>query len=217
VALPAVIGLAVTGALVLACFIKAFGLVFLGAPRTQSARHAHECGPRMRGSMMILATACVTIGLIPVILWPWLANATTAWNPAWGPGDPPAPLATLGFVFTGFALIPAIAAWLLFLRARSNGLALTLTWDCGYAEPTSRMQYSAGSFSEITSGWFRSILRPELRLRRPRGPFPVRADRMERTPEAVLERVIEPAGRLVMMSARGMRQLQHGRLQAYIL
>jgi hydrogenase-4 component B len=79
------------------------------------------------------------------------------------------------------------------------------------------MQYTSGSFASIGAGWFAWLLRPESRLRRPRGPFPVAASQVTRLPETMLERVIDPAGEVVMRIALAARRLQHGRLQAYIL
>jgi len=58
---------------------------------------------------------------------------------------------------------------------------------------------------------------PERTQRRPRGPFPERASRIERVPETVLERIIAPAGGTVLRLSRLARQLQHGRLQFYIV
>ena len=72
-----------TGALALACFTKVCGVVFLGAPRTEAAARAQECGPPMRGPMLALAGACVAIGLAPVVFWPAVARAASAWNPVW--------------------------------------------------------------------------------------------------------------------------------------
>jgi hydrogenase-4 component B len=79
------------------------------------------------------------------------------------------------------------------------------------------MQYTSGSFAGIVADWFRWIFLPQRLQRRPRGVFPKRGHRVERVPETVLERVIEPTGRAVMRLARAARQLQHGRLQFYIL
>jgi hydrogenase-4 component B len=66
-AIPAAVLLGLTGALALACFVKVCGVVFLGAPRSEAAVHAHECGAPMRSAMMVLAAACVAIGLAPVL------------------------------------------------------------------------------------------------------------------------------------------------------
>ena len=113
------------------------------------------------------------------------------------------------------ALVAGVA--LLALRTRDNGLRRGPTWDCGYAAPTPRMQYTSGSFGAIATHWFSWILRPELAARRPRGPFPAHASRLERVPETVLERILEPAAGAVMAVAAQVRRTQHGRLQFYIV
>jgi hydrogenase-4 component B len=79
------------------------------------------------------------------------------------------------------------------------------------------MQSTGGSFAAIASGWFAWFFRPETDQRRPRGPFPQNARWIERVPETVLERIIVPTGGAVMRLSRAARQLQHGRLQYYIL
>jgi hydrogenase-4 component B len=216
-AVPAAVLLAMTGALALACFVKVCGVVFLGLPRTDAAKNAHECGPLMRAPMLLLAAACVAIGLAPVLFWPAVARAAAAWQPGWAGLDAPAPVATLGACNAAFALIAALAAVALWRRVKRNGLNRAVTWDCGYAAPTARMQYTAGSFAGIITGWFAWILRPERHTHPPQGPFPSRASFAEHTPETVLEKIVEPVAGAVMAVATAARRLQHGRLQFYIL
>ncbi|HEY6196730.1 MAG TPA: NADH-quinone oxidoreductase subunit H, partial [Candidatus Eisenbacteria bacterium] len=110
-----------------------------------------------------------------------------------------------------------VAVALLGWRVRRNGVVRAPTWGCGYAAPTPRMQYTAGSFAAIITSWFGWILRPERHAHPPEGFFPAHASELEHTPETVLERVVQPASRLVMAVAGAARGLQHGRLQAYIL
>jgi hydrogenase-4 component B len=216
-ALPAATLLAMAGALALASFIKASAIIFLGAPRTEAAAHAHECGPWMRGPMLVLAGVCVAIGLAPFLFWPAIARAASTWNPAWSATEMPAPLFALSGAHIALAaLFAAGGAWLQ-RRARGNGLRRGRTWDCGYAVPTARMQYTGGSFAGIASSWSAWVLRTERVLRRPRGPFPGRAQRIERVPETVLEHAIVPASRAVMGLSTAVRRLQHGRLQTYIV
>jgi hydrogenase-4 component B len=216
-AMPAAILLAVAGALALATFVKAAAIVFLGAPRTQAAREAHECGAWMRGPMIALAGVCAVTGLWPALVWPALARAVGSWNPVWVGAWSPPPLRALGALHLVLAATVIVAAVLLRQRARQNGMRRALTWDCGYAQPTARMQYTSGAFAGIAGGWLAALFRPETRQRRPRGPFPVAGSYFARVPEAVLERVIMPAGGRVMRVALAARRLQHGRLQAYIL
>ncbi len=216
-AIPAAILLGVTGALALACFVKVCGVVFLGAPRSAAAAQAHESGPAMRGAMLVLAAACVAIGLAPVLFWPAVARAVGTWHPAWAGAAAPESLFTLGALNGVLALGAAAAAWWLWRRVQRPGLGRALTWDCGYAAPTPRMQYTAASFAGIITEWFAWILRPERHEVRPVAPFPTAASFSEHTPETVLEHVVEPAGGVVMRLSAVVRRLQHGRLQSYLL
>ena len=92
-----------------------------------------------------------------------------------------------------------------------------LTWDCGYALPTARMQYTAGSFAGIITGWFDWILRPVRHEHRPVVTLPQNASFSGHTPETVLEHVIGPASAVVMRISKATRSLQHGRVHAYLL
>jgi hydrogenase-4 component B len=215
-AIPAAILLGMTGALALACFVKVCGVVFLGAHRSNAAADAHECGPKMRGAMLVLAAACVAIGLAPFLFWPSVAQAVGAWRPAWAGAETPAPLNTIGHFHMALALLSVAAAWWLWLLAH-HGSVRALTWDCGYAAPSARMQYTAGSFAGIITEWFSWILRPERHGHRPEDPFPVEAGFEEHTPETVLEHLIEPASGAVMQLAIAARRVQHGRVQSYLL
>jgi len=215
--MPAAIMLAMAGAMAMASFAKAGAMIFLGAPRTQTAAQAHECGNWMRGPMLALAGVCVAIGLAPILFWPAVSRAVGAWHPAWASAEAPAPLVTLGSVHVALViLVLAAAAWL-WRKAQANGLRRGLTWDCGYAIPTVRMQYTSASFAGIASGWFRWMLQPERKMRRPRGHFPAEAIRLERIPETVLERIIAPVSAVIMHVSTAVRRLQHGRVQFYIL
>ncbi len=215
-AMPAAIMLAMAGAVAMAGFAKAGAMIFLGAPRTQAAKQAHECGNWMRGPMLGMAGVCVVIGLAPMLFWVAMARAVGAWHPAWASREAPAPLSLLGALHAALAILVLAAAGALWHKVRVNGLRRGLTWDCGFMAPTARMQYTSGSFSGIAAGWFGWILRPERKLRRPRGYFPSGAIRLERMPETVLERIIAPVGVVIMRLSDGVRRLQHGRLQFYI-
>lgn len=214
--IPAAILLGVTGALALACFVKVCGVVFLGTPRSVSAERAHECGPAMRGAMLILAGMCGAIGLAPFFFWPAIARAAGSWRPAWGGAETPAPLFALGSFNLALAAVAVTTAWWLWRRSRRNGLTRALTWDCGYAAPTARMQYTAGSFAATITEWFAFILRPQRHEHRPEDNFPVAADFAQHTPETVLEQVVEPAGGVVLQISTTVRRLQHGRVQSYL-
>jgi hydrogenase-4 component B len=215
--LPAALMLALAGALALATFVKAAAVVFLGAPRTKAAESAHECGPLMLAPMLAGGTVCLAIGLAPMLFWPAIVRALGSWQPGWAGAEMPSPLAALGPAHLALAVLAAAAGTWLWRKARVNGRQRGLTWDCGYALPTARMQYTSGAFAGIAAGWFGWLLQPLRNIQRPRGAMPASARRIERIPETMLERVITPVGRAVLLVSTTVRRLQHGRIQAYIL
>jgi hydrogenase-4 component B len=205
-----------TGALSLACFVKVCGVVFLGAPRSDAAARAHESGPMMRGPMLVLAGACVVLGLAPVLFWPVLAGVAPAWRPDWSDPVAPAPLLMLGNMHLVLAAVAGLAAWWLWRRVNRLGLVRSFTWDCGYARPTARMQYTAGSLAATITEWFAWILRPTVHDQRPEAVLANSASHRTHTPETVLEHIVEPAGGVVMLLSTTVRRRQHGRVQSYL-
>lgn len=214
---PAMVFLGMTGALALACFAKACGVVFLGQARSAAALGARECGKLMIAPMVVLAGCCLAIGLAPALFFVAVLRAAAEWNPVWAPLQGLAPVAVLGFANLVLVAVGALAAAYLWRRAKANGLSKGLTWDCGYAAPSARMQYTGGSFAGIINEWFAWIVRPRRVEHKAECPFPARASFDEEAPEAVLELVVEPAGDVVIRISNIARRLQHGRLQAYLL
>src|SRR5947208_5707646 len=76
--LAAVVVMGLISGLAAACFAKAFGIVFLGSPRTVEAAEAHEVARPMLAAMAILAVLCVIIGLAAPIIVPVLAEVVAA-------------------------------------------------------------------------------------------------------------------------------------------
>ena len=216
-AMSAAILLGTTGALALACFVKVCGIVFLGAPRSASATRAHECGWPMRGAMLALASGCIAIGLAPTVFWPAVARAVSAWRPGTVAPSAPESLAWLGWMHVAILLGGVAAIAVLVQRVRLTGLVRSPTWDCGYARPDARLQYTAGSFGGMLVEWFAWILRPVVHRDLDAGVLPRRAYHASHTRETVLECVVEPLARIVMRVSTCVRRLQHGRVQAYIL
>ena len=65
----AAVSLAITGALAVTCFVKAYGVTFLGSPRSEVAKQAREVPAPMRFGMVVLAVICVLLGIGA----PWVA------------------------------------------------------------------------------------------------------------------------------------------------
>lgn len=218
--------------LLLACTASAAGLVpavrivFLGNPRSEKAEHAHEPGNFMRVPILLLAAACLAAGLLSPVLAPspGLDAATAAWAaksrvgiPVLAAVAPLATVATWGAAFLGLlALTAAAVAFLIRRRTVSRGQ----TWDCGYARPTARMQYTGSSFGD----WIAARLTPRvaatlLEERLPEGIFPRGARVSAAAParDPVLLRFLEPFAQRWACRFYDPHALQEGRLTIYLV
>ncbi len=211
--------LALTGALALACFVKAHGAVFLGSLRGE-APNAHGEPAAHVAPMAILAGACALLGLWPAGIAPALANAAAVAAPGPASAVPLAELASLvPLGLSALALVLVLGAVALFLRGRLAAAPATAgpTWDCGYARPTARMQYTASSFARGPVGFFKWALLPRARGVPVAKLFPAGARFESHVPDTVLDRAIVPAFRAGAWLAQKGRALQGGRLQLYLL
>ena len=124
-----------------------------------------------------------------------------------------------GVVFGSYILLGLIV---LIMHVRRKLLAgrrveQTVTWDCGYAAPTPRMQYTASSFARPLTLLFRLFLQPRDEIHPPRGLFPKHAALHTHTPDLFRRYVYEPLFLGVAWLASKLRWLQEGRIQIYVL
>lgn len=211
--------LAIIGALALACFVKVFGAVFLGNPRTEATAHAHESPISMRIPMLILATCCITIGLAPVLLPPILDNSISSWliNPN-APSLSISELAPMKEIsITAVLLIFLILSIATCIRLCCQTSRSVGTWDCGYACPTNRIQYTASSFAQMLVKMFAWVLRPHTHFPQIEGLFPKQARMHSHVDDIVLDRVIMPAGQHIEKWFGWFRRFQQGMTQQYLL
>jgi len=211
--------LAMIGALAVACFIKVYGVVFLGNPRTAGAARATESPWSMRLPMLVLAGACLTIGLAPGLVVPALEHAGAVVGPDMvGQAGPLSALVPLGSLFVMSALLLGlIAVAVIAMAARIRGNRRVLTWDCGYAEPTGRMQYTASSFAQSIVRLFNAVLRPDTHPPLLRGAFPGPASMHSHVADGVLDGWLLPSARLVQGRFRWFHRFQQGLTQHYVL
>lgn len=217
-AIPA---LALVGGLALACFVKAYGIIFLGMPRTEQHSGGREACWSMLFPMGLLALLCIVIGLAPWLIVPALAGAVAGWQPSLGNSSANlAGLVPFGWIsILGTSLVVCIAVGTWFFIRRTSGTAHTAgpTWGCGYLRPSPRMQYTATSFAEMLVAYFRNLLRPNIHAPEISGAFPKPSRFSSHVPETVLEGLYLPFLDYLYRSSAPLRRLQHGRLHLYIL
>ncbi len=212
--------LAMIGALALACFVKASGAAFLGVPRSPEAARAKESPAVMLVPMAALAVTCALIGIAPWLLPPLLDSVIAGLGSGPSLGSVPSlgSLAPLAYVGAASTAIFALAALLALTLARSGRRARTvMTWDCGYAAPTARMQYTASSFARGIVGMFAWVLRAPKEPKRLEGAFPEPASLHGEADDAVLDRVLLPAFRGLGRLSRWSHRFQQGLAQQYVL
>jgi formate hydrogenlyase subunit 3/multisubunit Na+/H+ antiporter MnhD subunit len=150
--------LALAAALAAACFVRTFGIGFLGRPRSPEAAGAREVDAWMRGAMAALAAGCVLLGAVPGAALDLLAPAVQRLVET-----RPVASATTWYLLAPFAdraisysppvvvlaivLIAALIA-LAIRRLASHALRRTAPWDCGFPDSHPATQYTASSFAQ---------------------------------------------------------------------
>lgn len=212
--------LAAVGALAVACFVKAFGAAFLGSPRTVAASRAQESPTTMTVPMAVLAACCTLIGVCPLLVAPMLERVTVTWMPELAVGRlshlaslvPFQAVSAMAFVLIVFTAVLVFLTGRGILSTRWSG-----TWDCGYARPTSRMQYTASSFAQTIVGLYGWVLRPQVHAPAVHGLYPQRAESRSHVDDAVLDRLLLPLARAVELSFGWFHRFQRGLTQHYVL
>jgi hypothetical protein len=101
------------------------------------------------------------------------------------------------------------------LAGRTVGAADT--WSCGYARPSSRIQYTASSFVQPVTTLFRWLLGSHRQLQRPEGFFPPKASLTTETPDLTHEELFRPGFLKINWGIAKLRWMQQGHVQLYVL
>jgi hydrogenase-4 component B len=211
--------LALTGGLALACFVKVYGIAFLGVPRAPLPEpHEHPATGIATG---ILAVISILIGVLPFAVTPLIEPVVASLFPREGSLLPSlltaANLYDLGVAAAVLLIIAILLVVFYAGRLTSRPFGVTGTWDCGYAAPAPSMQYTASSFSEMLLRIFKGVLRPERHEPETAPLFPGRNLFSSHVPELVLDTLVLPFCRLAERWSAPVRRLQNGRLNHYIL
>jgi hydrogenase-4 component B len=213
--------LALVGTLAVACFVKAYGAVFLGVARSQPARQARESGLPMITALAVLATCCCAIGVGPLLVSGVFDKAVAAWAPNLPEAAPRlATLAPLDWLTTMAAvLIAGLVSGRLLLEVllRHGGMTRSVTWGCGYSAATPRVQYTSSSFAQMLVGLFSWALRPQVHKPRNLPLFPRTADFHSEVGDVVLDEAVLPSFNFTGRQFSRFRVFQQGNIQTYLL
>ncbi len=219
--------LALTGALAAACFVKAFGISFLGMPRSHHAEDAKESSPSMIAGMAILAVLCVVFGIFPALVITTISPASFLITGSYGV------LSGKGFLYIGetFSSLSPVAifitmfvmflATIIFIHNIGGKRTIVYgdSWDCGIPALTSRMQYTATAFTKPIRMIFKRIYMPrrELKVSYIVKPFFVKSIEYSGEITPFFEKYIyESVMAMIHKIAGKVRLLQSGSLHLYL-
>jgi formate hydrogenlyase subunit 3/multisubunit Na+/H+ antiporter MnhD subunit len=218
---PAVGGLlALSAALAAACFVKAFGVTFLGRPRTPVTASAQETDRFSLAAMFLLAAICLVAGIVPGLFIDALAPVTQTFLGARMPVQTGAdwlsivPIAESRSSYNGllvflFMVISGSLAASAIHRLASNKLRRAPAWDCGYPDPSAVTQYSASSFAQPIRRVFGTVVFRAREHGQVPPPGDTRAARLEvELRDPIWEALYAPIAGLVEFVANRLNHLQ---------
>ena len=223
--------LALTGGLAAACFVKAFGITFLAAPRSKNAAEAKEVSFSMKLAMSFLAVLTVAFGLFASVIVRLITGVSASVM------SPDA--RSFDFTLNNFVLspkegsgvyisAPAVAACLIILAvivgcavyavSGRRKVRISKTWDCGYYRLDSRTEYTATAFSKPFRIAFDFFLLPYRKTEKIRESFyHISSFKYETHTTSIFKRYIyEPVIGLVLKTATLLKKIQPGSIHLYL-
>jgi hydrogenase-4 component B len=220
--------LALSVALAAACFVRLFGITFLGRPRTDSANNAHETDRWSLSVMLMLAALCLLVGIVPGFVidaiapvsqlamgghlpaqstQPWLSIVPIAQGRSSYNG-------LLVFLFiAASALLSVIGVHLLASRATRRAPI----WDGGFPDSSPLIQYSAGSFAQPIRRVFGTLLfraREQIDMA---PPGDIRASRLQvQIQDVAWDVLYAPLAGIVVFIAERLNVLQFLTIRRYL-
>jgi len=220
--------LALAAALAAACFVKAFGVTFLGRPRSVAAETAKEVDRYSLTAMFILATLCLLAGILPGLVIDALAPITVEIlggampiqaNEPWLSIVPIAESRSSynGLLVMVFITISASLAVYFIHRFASHALRRGPAWGCGFSDPTPAAQYSGGSFAQPIRRVFGTmVFRARDHVEMP-PPGDIRPARLKiEVHDLVWETIYAPIAGAVRFSAEWLNRLQFLTIRQYL-
>jgi formate hydrogenlyase subunit 3/multisubunit Na+/H+ antiporter MnhD subunit len=151
--------LALAAALAAACFVKAFGVTFLGRARSEVVGMARETDRASLAAMLFFVVLCVLTGILPGFVIDALLPVTTLLVGNHMPEQATIPWLSIVpvaasrssynglLVFVFIALSASLTAFLVH-RLGSRAVRRGPAWDCGFPDLSPATEYTAGSFAQ---------------------------------------------------------------------
>jgi formate hydrogenlyase subunit 3/multisubunit Na+/H+ antiporter MnhD subunit len=217
--------LALSAALAAACFVKAYGVTFLGRPRTKAAETAREVDGFSLCAMFIL---CVVVGILPGPIIDQLAPVVHGLVGARMPGQTVLPWGSIvpiaesrssysGLLILVFLLLLGTLAAVVVRRVAPRTTRRSDIWNCGYPDASGATQYTSSSFAMPFRRVFGTtvfIVREKVAMPR---PGETQAARFHvRVIDPAWRYLYGPAARAVLRGAAALNPLQFLTIRRYL-
>jgi len=214
----AILSLAIIGGLAAACFTKVVGVVFLGEPRTEKAANASEPDFTMTLPMILLAVACVFIGVFPepFILMVFQALESITALQLVTTSEIVIVAGNLAFAARLLIIVVFLSLLLRKIFYLKKEITSGPTWGCGFTQPTVKMQYTGTSYAMSIVDFFRPFVDIRTNYSGINRIFPSRTTYKSRVDDiaekTLMDRIVSP----VLYLLAKLRWIQHGHIQLYI-
>jgi len=220
--------LALAAALAAACFVKAFGVTFLGRPRSARAETANETDRFSRAAMIAFAALCLLLGILPGLAIDWISPATAEIIHGQMPAQRFLPWLTIipiaqsrssynGLLVFLFIATSACLAAAAIHRFASHVVRRAPAWDCGTPAATPLSQYTASSFAQPLRRIFGTVVfRARERVRVPAPGDTHAAELTVEMHDVPWEAIYAPLARGVSLLSDRLNALQFLSIRQYL-
>jgi hypothetical protein len=220
--------LALSAALAAACFVKAFGVTFLGRPRTSASARAAEVDRFSLAAMFLLAALCLVAGVLPGLVMDGLSPVTLALLNNRIPVQLGVPWLSVVPIVEGrssyngalvffFIVISGSLAVSVIHRFASHAMRRAPAWDCGFPDPSPMTQYTASSFAQPIRRVFGTLVfraREQVEMPPPGDARPARFH--VDLKDLIWDFLYAPVGRVVGVAADRLNRLQFLTIRRYL-
>lgn len=219
--------LALSAALAAACFVRLYGVSFLGRPRSEEATHAHEADGWSTGVLLGLVALCLALGILPGFVIDALSPVTEAMVGGRMPVQAAIPWLSIVPVAEGRSSYNGLLVFLFIAgsaglvavaihRLASNRLRRAPAWDCGFPDPSPATQYTAVSFAQPFRRVFALVYRTRERVTMPPPSSTVPAAFSVETRDLAWDGLYQPAAGGVLAVADRLNRFQSLTVRSYL-
>ncbi|MGH8557119.1 MAG: hydrogenase 4 subunit B [Methylococcales bacterium] len=225
--------LALTGGLAAACFVKVYGVVFLGQARSRHVRHAHETPSKvMLAGPGFLAFLCLMLGVLPAPVMRLLESVpfqltgqllpsshVSGW--LWLiPVSPETASYAAPLVLMAMLVAWAVSFELLHPRGKTVAIRKGEPWDCGFGGLNPRMQYTSTAFAMPFQRLFRQSFdldeKIDIQHSNPQHHHVSKVTYHLRVGDRFWRWLYEPIATLIWEISRHVAKIQTGHVRIYL-